>query len=88
VKSTSKSQRIQQISPARISTASTKRNVEAEKLIGRVCYDGKHVMKFMCWRGEIGNYSQESIHSNKICMATAIQTDAAVSTLVQPKTIR
>jgi hypothetical protein len=88
MKSTSKSQRIQQISTARTSTASTKRNVGAEKLIGRVYCDGKDVMKFACWRGEIGNYSQESVHSNKICMATAIQTDAAVSTLVQPKTIR
>jgi hypothetical protein len=79
---------MQKISPAKTSTAPTKRNVEAEKLIGRVYCDGKEVRKFACWRGEIGNYSQESIHSNKIFMATAIQTDAAVSTLVQPKTIR
>ena len=70
------------------STASTKNNVEIEKLIGCVIFAGKDVMKFACWRGEIGYYSQESIHSNKICMATAKQTGAATSTLVQPKTIR
>ena len=70
------------------STASTKNNVESEKLIGCVICAGKDVIKFACWRGEIGYYSQESIHNNKIYMATAIQTDAATSTLAQPKTIR